>query len=146
MAKVATIQAYSNRASKTAIARDGECAGCGSKEDLTGHHIEPHLGKNGKLAKSLSNIITLCKKCHVRYHQICNTKKIPVSRHTLNKFLGKKVKRKVIEPEVVYIKRLGDRRPALGESLTTILNRNDLIGKASKADVNVVEGGVASPT
>lgn len=54
-------------AQKAAVARDKKCVRCNSIFDLHGHHIThysaaPHLGHD------LTNIITLCKICHVREH------------------------------------------------------------------------------
>jgi hypothetical protein len=44
------------------------CVKCGSKEKLNAHHIKswknyPHL------RYAISNGITLCEKCHIKYHQ-----------------------------------------------------------------------------
>lgn len=45
-----------------ALERDGyACSECGSKKELEIHHIKPHA-KGG--ADTLTNLITLCKKCH----------------------------------------------------------------------------------
>ena len=44
------------------------CQQCGSKEDLTIHHIDGQ-GRNSKNKNnSLDNLITLCRKCHGRIH------------------------------------------------------------------------------
>jgi len=48
------------------LLRDGEhCQKCGSKDRLEVHHVTPrHLGGSDEL----SNLVTLCKKCHARAH------------------------------------------------------------------------------
>lgn len=45
------------------------CELCGSKEFLCTHHID-----GNRLNNELSNLITVCKKCHQKHHVIRNDK------------------------------------------------------------------------
>ena len=48
--------------------RDGACVLCGDKDSqLEVHHILP-LSEYPSLASDCKNLITLCQKCHRKYH------------------------------------------------------------------------------
>lgn len=52
------------------LIRDGyKCSICNSKEDLEVHHLESYT-YNEKLRVDMKNGITLCRKCHHRFHKI----------------------------------------------------------------------------
>lgn len=51
--------------------RDGfQCKKCGTKKDLQAHHIKPWKS-NKDLRYSISNGVTLCRKCHLEAHGGC---------------------------------------------------------------------------
>lgn len=55
-------------AREAARARDGNrCRGCGSTKALAVHHVTP-ISKGGAKYE-LSNLITLCRSCHVQQHR-----------------------------------------------------------------------------
>lgn len=58
---------------KTVLERDGYvCQICGETDKLEVHHIKPYA-RYPKLRTTVSNGITLCKKCHKEVHRKCET-------------------------------------------------------------------------
>ena len=55
------------RVRREALKRDGYvCQQCGTGKNLEVHHINyEHLGQDGEL----NDVITLCRKCHVKVHE-----------------------------------------------------------------------------
>ena len=50
--------------------RDGNrCQKCGTRHNLTVHHVESKM-KHPELIDKLDNLITLCDSCHRNYHYI----------------------------------------------------------------------------
>ena len=49
--------------------RDDWCARCGSKHNLCVHHIKHAKGHN-KASDDSYNLVTLCFKCHMKFHKL----------------------------------------------------------------------------
>lgn len=83
--------------------RDGSCIRCGAKSgQLTTHHVVPvHIGYRYKLCDDESNLVTVCKPCHMRIERPRPPKQkidtdtwrefMPVARRYLKKFGYKKL-------------------------------------------------------
>lgn len=55
------------------VERQPYCQGCGSRNNLEVHHIEPyHVNPNRELDPT--NLITLCKKCHLTFGHLMDYK------------------------------------------------------------------------
>ncbi len=56
---------------------DHQCAGCGTREDLNGHHREPKQMGSTKTLDLIENALTLCQwRCHPWAHKWRNSKAI----------------------------------------------------------------------
>lgn len=53
------------------LRRHGKCEACGTRNDLNVHHVKPfHLYPEKELDPT--NLITLCRDCHLRYGHACD--------------------------------------------------------------------------
>lgn len=58
---------------KTHLKKQNCCKACGRNDELEVHHIVPvHINRDLEL--DLSNLITLCEKCHFIFGHLCNFK------------------------------------------------------------------------
>jgi 5-methylcytosine-specific restriction endonuclease McrA len=66
-------QNWSNLKEKVKERDRFRCTKCGSNDDLEVHHKNYDRFKQEKL----EDLITLCKKCHIKHHKLERSKKIP---------------------------------------------------------------------
>jgi 5-methylcytosine-specific restriction endonuclease McrA len=78
---------------KVVLSRDGNnCVMCGSKDSLHVHHITYEHYKNEH--NNLSDLITLCKNCHVKVHGAFKMKRSDFDFYKKKKKQKKKKKKK----------------------------------------------------